>query len=232
MGGSARVVNLPPMKKPLRLLAAMLFIMSATAHAEARQHKPARDSITVSLLRKQAVELAALRKELDDIRKLLRPQVASADPQAIVPEAPRNPVAVAPMPIPDVNKTFKGYEARIAKNAKLKDLTPKLAAKVAEILASCQGARLTSGYRKGARVAGSGRPSLHSHYPSKAADLAGNPTCIRAHLAKWPGGLSTDYAAVRHYHVSYAPNGREWGARFAHYGSRRHARKTRYAAAR
>jgi hypothetical protein len=107
------------------------------------------------------------------------------------------------------------------------DLTPTLAKKVSEIMSAC-GARLISGYRPGARIAGSGHPSLHSLYPSRAADLSGNPHCIYAHLEGWAGGYSTDYGHVRHVHISYSPPGtgylagREWHARFVHYGSGHH----------
>jgi hypothetical protein len=119
----------------------------------------------------------------------------------------------------------------------LSDLTPTLEKKVSEIMSAC-GARLISGYRPGARVAGSGHPSLHSVYPSRAADVAGNPHCIYAHLQGWPGGYSIDYGSVRHVHISYSPPGsgflagREWHARFAHYGGGHHRftqRRRRYA---
>lgn len=91
-----------------------------------------------------------------------------------------------------------------------------LIAKVGEIKSAC-GSKVISAYRPGARVAGTGRLSLHA--VKRAVDLAGNPSCIYAHLKRWPGGYSTDYAAVQHVHVSYEPGGREWGARFAHYAS-------------
>jgi hypothetical protein len=112
------------------------------------------------------------------------------------------------------------------------DLTSALASKVSEIISAC-GARLTSGYRPGARVAGSGHPSLHSVYPARAADVAGNPSCIYSHLQGWQGGYSTDYGRVRHIHISFSPPGagylagREWHARFGHYeggGYRSHHR--------
>lgn len=113
---------------------------------------------------------------------------------------------------------------RVYRGPAVRDLVPPLAAKVREIVGAC-GSKLVSGYRPGARVRGSGRLSLHASYPARAADLAGNPACIRRHLAGWPGGLSTDYSRVRHYHVSYEPRGREWGRRFAHSGYRiRYAR--------
>ena len=109
----------------------------------------------------------------------------------------------------------------------LSDLTSTLATKVSEIVHSC-GARLISGYRPGARVAGTGHASLHSAYPARAADLSGNPSCIYSHLHGWQGGYSTDYGSVRHVHISYSPPGsgylagREWHARFAHYGGGHH----------
>jgi hypothetical protein len=89
---------------------------------------------------------------------------------------------------------------------------------------------LISAHRPGAVVAGSGRASLHSAYPSRAADMAGNPSCIYAHLHGWRGGYSVDYSRVKHVHISWSPPGsghmagREWHARFNHYGGgrRRH----------
>lgn len=109
----------------------------------------------------------------------------------------------------------------------LSDLIAPLATKVQEILDVCH-AHMVSGYRPGARVAGSGHASLHSAYPSKAADLTGNPACIYSHLHSWSGGYSIDYGRVRHVHVSYSPPGsgylagREWHARFNHYGGGHH----------
>lgn len=113
--------------------------------------------------------------------------------------------------------------------AKLDQLVPRLAAKVSEIIASC-GSRITphGGHRPGAIVRYTNHRSLHSMWPSRAADVAGNPRCIYAHLKGWPGGYSIDYGAVQHVHISYSPRGGEWGARFAHYGHGRH----RYAALR
>jgi hypothetical protein len=102
------------------------------------------------------------------------------------------------------------------------DLVSTLRSKVSEIISAC-GSRLISGYRPGARVAGSGHASLHSVYPARAADLAGNPSCIYSQLRGWSGGYSIDYGRVRHVHISYSPPGsgylagREWHARFAHY---------------
>lgn len=104
------------------------------------------------------------------------------------------------------------------------DLVPQLAAKVAEIVSTC-GSKLISGFRPHAVVAGTHRASLHSYYPSRAADLAGAPSCIYAHLRGWAGGYSVDYGRVRHVHVSLDLIGhREVGARFVHGGGHRYAR--------
>ena len=119
--------------------------------------------------------------------------------------------------------TLGNYQKHIARSTKVSDLTPVLAAKVSEIVANC-GAKLISGYRRGARIAGTGRASLHSRYPAEAADLKGNPACIYARLKEWSGGYSTDYRAVQHVHISFASDRRERGARFVH-----HSGHSRYA---
>lgn len=98
-----------------------------------------------------------------------------------------------------------------------------LTAKANEIVLEC-GSKIVSGYRPGARVAGTRRMSLHAS--GRAIDMQGNPACIYAHLRGWPGGASVDYAAVRHVHISLG--GREDGRRFTHHHSwRRHARRHR-----
>lgn len=94
-----------------------------------------------------------------------------------------------------------------------------LVAKIHEIESAC-GSRVISGFRRGARVAGSGRISNHAR--NHADDIAGNPSCIYAHLRGWPGGYSTDYSHVRHVHISYDRN-HEWGVRFVHYSTHRYA---------
>jgi len=102
-----------------------------------------------------------------------------------------------------------------------------LAAKAREIERACPGFKVISAYRPGARIAGTSRMSLHA--VRRAVDMAGpNPGCAYGLLADWPGGVSTDYAKMRHLHFSYQPNGQEWGVRFAHGGFkrwRRHARR-------
>ena len=116
---------------------------------------------------------------------------------------------------------------RAAPSKSLDGVVPILAEKVREIVATC-GSQIWSTVRHtfvaGTRV-------LSQHASGTAVDLHGNPSCIYAMLRGWPGGYSTDYARVRHVHVSYG--GREHGARFAHgggrraYASRRHVRIAR-----
>lgn len=106
------------------------------------------------------------------------------------------------------------FGVKIPANKSLDGYPAPLAEKTREIVRVC-GSRIVSTYRPGARVRGSGRVSLHAS--KRAVDVAGNPTCIRRLLDGWPGGMSSDYYRVGHYHFSYAPGGREWGARFAHW---------------
>ena len=100
-----------------------------------------------------------------------------------------------------------------------------LRAKVAEILQACK-TKVVSAYRPGARIAGSGHLSQHAR--KRAVDVAGDPSCTYAHLKGWPGGYSTDYGSVGHVHISYDPNGHEWGLRFAHHHHSRHHRRYAY----
>jgi len=94
-----------------------------------------------------------------------------------------------------------------------------LADKAREIEGAC-GSRVISGVRRGARVAGTRRMSLHS--VGRAVDIRGNPRCAYAMLRDWPGGVSVDYGRVGHIHFSYDPHGgREMHARFSHGGHRR-----------
>lgn len=107
---------------------------------------------------------------------------------------------------------------RVPRGDMLRGVAPALAAKAREIASAC-GSRVVSGVRH-TRVAGSGRMSLHAS--GSAVDMAGNPSCIYAHLRGWPGGVSTDYArAPGGPHVHFSLGGREDGLRFAHYHSRR-----------
>jgi hypothetical protein len=111
--------------------------------------------------------------------------------------------------------------------ANLADAVPALAAKAREIVQTC-GSTVISVHRPGARVRGSGRPSLHARVRSEAVDMSGNPGCIYAQLQGWPGGVSTDYRSVGHVHFSLASDGREMGSRFAHYSrGHKHRRASR-----
>ena len=96
-------------------------------------------------------------------------------------------------------------------------LTPVLQAKVHEITASCR-THVVSTYCRGGVTP--------NHRLGLAADLKGDPACIYNHLKGWPGGYSTDYAAVQHVHISYS-HSNEWGYRFAHGGGRSHTMSAR-----
>lgn len=95
-----------------------------------------------------------------------------------------------------------------------------------QVAASCSGFRVISAHRPGARIAGTGRPSLHAS--GRAADfVVRDYSCAYAILRSFPGGVSMDASRVSHIHVSYAPNGQEWGARFNH-GGRAYAKRSKY----
>lgn len=101
-----------------------------------------------------------------------------------------------------------------------------LVRKVREIKRRC-GSRVTSGYRRGARVRGYG--TVSNHALRRAYDVSGNPRCIYRVLRGWPGGYSTDYWSAPggpHVHISYNRR-KEWGARFRHRHGRRYARRRR-----
>lgn len=104
---------------------------------------------------------------------------------------------------------------------KLSGVVSPLAAKASEITARC-GSRVISGVRR-TYVAGTRRVSLHAS--GHAVDMAGNPSCIYAMLRDWPGGYTTDYARVRHVHISYG--GGEHGRRFTHATARSNKRRWR-----
>ena len=117
-------------------------------------------------------------------------------------------------PVPVPQRDPRPRPGVVAPLGMLGGVVPPLAAKAREIVASC-GSVVISGIRH-TRIAGTGgRLSLHAS--GRAVDIKGNPACIASHLRGWPGGASTDYSAVQHTHISYAPGGPEWGVRFAHY---------------
>jgi hypothetical protein len=102
-----------------------------------------------------------------------------------------------------------------------------LLTKVREIVKDCRGFHVVSGYRPGARIAGSGRVSLHALH--RAIDIAGpNYHCAYARLRGWPGGVSIDAWRMHHIHLSWAPGSHEWHARFNHGGGTRVASRYRH----
>jgi hypothetical protein len=114
----------------------------------------------------------------------------------------------------------KRHAHRVAteRSLSLVGVTPVLAAKARQIVSACGSTIISTVSARGNRS---------NHPIGRAVDMRGNPSCIYAHLKGWPGGYSTDYAAVQHVHISYNPGGQEWGLHFAHGGGHHHM--TRYA---
>ena len=120
--------------------------------------------------------------------------------------------------------TAYAHESHHANGAgMLSAVIPALAAKAAEITSAC-GSHVISGFRPHAVVAGTNRSSLHAS--GHAVDIAGNYSCVYAHLRGWPGGYSLDPGAVQHVHISLG--GREDGVRFYHGGGHHHWQHRRY----
>lgn len=73
---------------------------------------------------------------------------------------------------------------------------------LARVASACSGFKVVSTYRKGARIRGTGRRSLHSY--GLAADFrVNNYGCALKILASSPGiGYSKDGSRCRHLHVS------------------------------
>jgi hypothetical protein len=125
--------------------------------------------------------------------------------------------------------THTGGSARSVSTA---GMPAPLVAAIDSVQRQCPGFRVISGFRRGARVRGSGRASLHAS--NRAADIAGGSfQCAYRVLADFQGGLSIDATAVKppHVHLSWAPGSSEFGRRFAHYHGRpgRHAKRVRLA---
>lgn len=187
----------------------------------------------LAALKQQAADIAALREELSEMRKAIRRDEPEGEPYpAVMQFLPMSAGAVmVAYPVkPEIKKNNRivvaSLEAGPAPEApvlhrpisvSLAGYPQQLIDKSHEIVDAC-GSRVVSAFRPGARVRGSGRLSNHAFH--RAVDINGNPKCIYQHLAGWPGGYSTDYARVAHVHISYAPNSREWGARFVHYQGR------------
>lgn len=174
------------------LAAMMLCVLAVTTAAEARpRHKaksPSLDRQVVALLKKQAAEQAdyrrkqdaasaAMLQEIAELRSMLRTKMASIAPEGITPEAPLNPVAVAPMPIPDPSTTLKAYRDKVEIDSigkippkglgNIKGLKPHFVAKLAAMrkdMPAGTGFAVGSGYRTRAQQA-----ALHRQKPRLAA---------------------------------------------------------------
>jgi hypothetical protein len=126
-----------------------------------------------------------------------------------------------------VTTSVRSVRRQHHRSLSISGLPEPLVRKVEEIKQHCPGFHVVSAYRPGARVAGSGRLSLHAVH--KAVDIAGpHPQCAYARLHGWPGGVSIDYARVHHIHMSWSPHGHEWHARFAHWHGQRFAVRHRH----
>lgn len=111
-----------------------------------------------------------------------------------------------------------------AGSTSLARIVEPLKSKAEEIVRDCK-SRIVSTDMRGGKT-----PNHRQH---RAVDIAGNPKCIYAKLASWPGGVSIDYwtaPGTPHVHFSYNP-AHEWGLRFRHSGGHRYAKKrhTHYA---
>lgn len=114
----------------------------------------------------------------------------------------------------------------------------EIASFLSRVRAQCGSVQVISAFRRNAVIAGTRRRSCHAS--GQAVDYTtSNPSCALRVVAGSRLGHSTDYARVRHFHVSTCAQ--ERGVRFAHGGHshrvrharahRRHAR-TRYASLR
>ena len=140
-------------------------------------------------------------------------------PQAML--SPNDPVVKVPTPF--------GVTLLVRGKLSTAKLPKPLKMFLVRVQSKCAGFKVVSACRPGARVAGSGRPSLHAS--CQAADYQVRKPACALQLAKgWPGGHSTDYRAVNHFHASWSPKGREWKARFSHYSSKRRYAKRGYRA--
>lgn len=103
-----------------------------------------------------------------------------------------------------------------ARAADLSCLPGSVRAALARADAAC-GVKVVSTFRRGAAIAGTGgSPSMHRW--CRAADFTTpQPSCVLATLADWPHALSTDYRAVKHFHIDDGAH-----VRFVHGQHRRH----------
>lgn len=133
----------------------------------------------------------------------------------------------APPAIPQAQPNRALFEDAPLRGVSTAGLPTPLKEALARVQSSCNGFTVISGFRKNARVRGSGRRSLHADW--KAADFkVSSYPCAYAALKGFRGGISTDPGAVHHIHISWAPQGHEWGRHFAHYSPHRHVRYARH----
>lgn len=109
---------------------------------------------------------------------------------------------------------FLAFAAKAHGQTSLARVVPQVASKAREILQACPGTKIVS------TIARRGNKSFHP--AGRAVDITGNPKCVKAQLANWRGGVSTDYWSVQcptkrgwikcpHYHFDNGPY-----LRFAH----------------
>lgn len=231
------------------IIASILCVVGDSAEARISRD----DQLVVKKLLK---EITAIRRDLATVRSKVE-QVKPTQP--VQPAKPSHPAvlflasavtfppegmerllakppvaAVPPAHDADVPSTLKGYKVHVGRlpGVGLAGVPAPLVGWLNKVAGECKGYKNISACRPGARVAGSGRTSLHAS--CRAVDFqVASPSCAWAVLnpktgPRFPGGLSNDYARVAHYHVSWAKGSGEWGARFAHGGGRSYG-KTRYA---
>ncbi len=189
---------------------------------------------------RRAVALAAAARQAQTVQPSEWSYQAPSQPQTVQPSewgypAPSQPQTVQPsewgyqapsQPPHELRRESRRLRRSASYDAKpLRCLPAELRAKVAEIIDAC-GTQVLRTFTPGALIAGTQHLSEHAF--CRAADLAGNPACIYAHLRGFRGGVSTDYGRMRHVHVSWHPGGWEQGVRFVHGGG---YRTTRVAAA-
>jgi hypothetical protein len=202
------------------LLIAGVLLCALTTAAESRQRSPAvHPDCNITMPCDLRYAPAPTRRE--QARRDRGKRIERAMPFGRATQRRTVPVAVRTPP------TIAGYIQRTvqAVGVSIVGVVAPLQAKVMEIQNAC-GSKVISAVRR-TYIAGTRVVSLHAS--GQAVDLQGNPDCIYAHLNGWAGGYSTDYARMKHVHISWSDGGREWGARFVHRG--RPARRAVYASA-
>lgn len=129
------------------------------------------------------------------------PPVPEAAPLVIFPDYPgeRNAAQRMKKPAP----TLFGFIDWLRSRVSTACLPDSIKRALSIVQRACGPVTVTSAHRPGARVAGSGRVSLHAS--CRAADFQiADWRCVLTTLTRkvWPYGLSTDYLAVNHYHIS------------------------------